>query len=76
MAERGVKLKGLADEAGVSVEAALEELKDMINRKTVTNYIPNNAVENLMFLDEDTNILYVRNTKSKKWLSVQMTEVN
>lgn len=76
MAERKVKMNGLKDSNGVSIEAALEELKDMINRKAVTNYIPYNPVENLQFLDEVTNILYVYNTTTKKWLYTQMTEIS
>lgn len=75
MIQRLVQLEGLVDGKGTSVEASLEELKDLIGRHSVTNYPPNNPVENLQYLDEATNVLYVYNTSTKKWLYVAMTAV-
>lgn len=75
MIQRLVKLEGLADAKGTPVEAALDELKDLISRNAVTNYPPNNPVENLQYLDEATDTLYIYNTNTKKWLYVAMTAV-
>jgi hypothetical protein len=70
MAERQVKITGVVGQNGVDVEQALEELKDMINRKAVTNYIPFNPVDNLQFFDEETDTLYVFNTSTKEWVAI------
>ena len=54
-----------------AVEAALEELRAMIDQKTVTSFVPLNPVENLIQLNEATNELKVYNTTTKTWATYQ-----
>jgi hypothetical protein len=53
------------------VEAALEELRQMIDQKSVTPYVPKNPVENLIRMDETTNSIFVWNTTTKAWVEYQ-----
>jgi hypothetical protein len=53
------------------VEAALEELRQMIDQKSVTSYVPKNPVENLIRMDETTNSIFVWNTTTKAWVEYQ-----
>jgi hypothetical protein len=51
-----------------AAETALEELNQIVNQKSITNYTPKNPVENQIRLDETTGILYVWNTTTKQWV--------
>lgn len=63
------------EELSRKTEVAMEELKGMIERHSVQNFVPSDPNNNLQYLDEDNNILYVYNTTSKKWTYTNMTEV-
>jgi hypothetical protein len=53
------------------VEACLDELLQILNAKTITNFQPQDPVGNMAWLDENTNILKVWNTKTKTWVAFQ-----
>jgi len=58
-----------------ATEGALQEMTEIVNRKSIQNFRPQDVTENLQWLDEDANTLYVYNTLTKKWLYTVMTEV-
>lgn len=71
--QRNAKINIKDKQAGLqfqnATENALEELNQIIDQKSVTNYIPKNPVENLIRIDETNNILYVFNTTTKEWVA-------
>ena len=70
---RHIPIKDKIDQVALQamVEAALEELRAMIDQKTVTSFTPLNPVENLIQLNESTNELKVYNTSPREWVTYQ-----
>lgn len=75
--QRRVKISETKDIRTLSrqVETALEELKGLLERHTVQNFLPSDPNNNLQYYDEDNNRLYLYNTTTKTWNYLNLTEV-